>query len=77
MVREGHRFGDPMDNVYIERFWRSLKYEYIYLNPPNGGMELFRGVKGYVAFYNNERRHKSTGNLTPNEVFYQSNAKVS
>ncbi|MBC8988480.1 IS3 family transposase, partial [Pedobacter sp. N36a] len=56
---------------------RSLKQEYIYLNPPNGGMELFQGVKRYVEFYNNQRRHQSMEDLTPNEVFYQSNKKVS
>lgn len=37
--------GRALDNVFIERFWRSLKQGYIYLNPTNGGMELFQGVK--------------------------------
>ncbi|PYF68474.1 IS3 family transposase [Pedobacter nutrimenti] len=69
--------GRALDNVFIERFWRSLKQEYIYLNPPNGGMELFQGVKRYVEFYNKERRHQANGDLTPNEVFYQNNKKVS
>ncbi|WEK18005.1 MAG: IS3 family transposase [Candidatus Pedobacter colombiensis] len=69
--------GRALDNVFIERFWRSLKQEYIYLNPPNGGMELFQGIKRYVEFYNNERRHRSMDDLTPNEVFYQNNKKVS
>jgi putative transposase len=69
--------GRALDNVFIERFWRSLKQEYIYLNPPNGGMELSQGVKRYVEFYNNERRHQANSDLTPNEVFYQSNKKVS
>lgn len=66
-----------LDNVFIERIWRSLKKEYIYLNPPNGGMELFKGVKRYVEFYNNERRHQSNKDLTLNELFYQNNKKVS
>jgi putative transposase len=69
--------GRALDNVFIERFWRSLKQEHIYLNPPNGGMELFQGVKRYVEFYNNERRHQANGDLTPNEVFYQNSKKVS
>lgn len=69
--------GRALDNVFIERFWRSLKQEYIYLNPPNGGMELFQGVKRYVEFYNNERRHQAIDDLTPNEVFYNNNKKVS
>ncbi|WP_409021340.1 integrase core domain-containing protein [Dyadobacter sp. CY261] len=49
--------GRALDNVFIERFWRSLKQEYIYLNPPNGGMDLYRGVKAYVEFYNRRRKH--------------------
>ncbi len=69
--------GRALDNVFIERFWRSLKQEHIYLNPPNGGMELFHGVKRYVEFYNNERRHQANNDLTPNEVFYHGNKKVS
>ncbi|WP_370576768.1 transposase [Pedobacter sp. N36a] len=68
--------GRALDNVSIERFSRSLKQEYIYLNPPNGGMELFQGVKRCLEFYNNERKHQSNQDLTPNEVFYQNNKKV-
>ena len=49
--------GRALDNIFIERFWRSLKYEYIYLNPPNGGIQLYQGIKNYMEFYNNERRH--------------------
>lgn len=68
--------GRALDNIYIERFWRSIKYEYIYLNPANGGIELLKGVRKYIDFYNNERRHESLNYLTPNEYFYQ-NKKVS
>ena len=68
--------GRALDNIYIERFWRSLKYEYIYLNPPNGGIDLLKGVRKYIDFYNNERRHESLNYQTPNEYFYQ-NKKVS
>lgn len=69
--------GRALDNVFIERFWRSLKQEYIYLNPPNGGMELHRGVKEYINFYNSERRHQALGDLTPEEVFGQDSKKAS
>lgn len=69
--------GRVLDNIFIERFWMSLKHEYIYLNPPNGGMELLQDVKRYIEFYNSERRHQSNDDLTPNEVFYQKNKKVS
>lgn len=61
--------GRALDNIYIERFWRSLKYEYIYLNPANGGIELLQGVRKYMEFYNTERRHESLGKVSPEEYF--------
>lgn len=63
--------GRALDNIYIERFWRALKYEHIYLSPANGGIELYEGVKKYVHFYNKQRRHTSIGNLTPDNYYYQ------
>lgn len=62
--------GRALDNVYIERFWRSLKTEKIYLNPPNGGLDLYKMVREYVEYYNNERRHTSLQNQTPNTHYY-------
>lgn len=61
--------GRALDNIYIERFWRALKYEHIYINPANGGVELYEGVRKYIDFYNQERRHTSIGDRTPNEYF--------
>lgn len=49
--------GRAIDNRWIERFWRTLKYKYIYLNPPANGLELYEGVKGYIEYYNHERTH--------------------
>src|SRR5690606_34133273 len=69
--------GRALDNIYIERFWGSLKREKIYLNPPNGGVDLYKQVKDYVHFYNTERRHKSLGRITPDEKFYQKIKNVS
>jgi putative transposase len=60
-----------LDNIYIERFWRSLKYEHVYLKPAEDGLELFQGVKQYIAFYNLERRHQSLDLLTPTECYSQ------
>lgn len=68
--------GRALDNVFIERFWRSLKQEYVYLNPPNGGMDLYRGVKAYVEFYNRRRKHTGTGHIS-DELFFETNAKAS
>ena len=63
--------GRALDNIYIERFWRALKYEHIYLNPANGGIELYEGGRRYVEFYNTKRRHTSINNLTPDNYYHQ------
>ncbi len=63
--------GRALDNVYIERFWRSIKQEKIYLNPPNGGMELYQTVKEYIQFYNEKRRHTEIGKMPPDQKYYQ------
>jgi len=62
--------GRALDNVYIERFWRSIKYEDLYLKAYENGTELYRGIKEYIKFYNTERRHQSLDYLTPAEVFF-------
>jgi putative transposase len=63
--------GRALDNIYIERFWRSLKYEHVYLKPAEDGIELFKGIKHYISFYNTERRHQSLELLTPEESYTQ------
>jgi putative transposase len=62
--------GRAIDNIFIERFWRSYKYEYLYLNPPNGGKELFEGTKEYMDYYNHQRPHSSLEKLTPAEKYH-------
>ena len=59
--------GRCIDNVYIERFWRSLKVEEIYLNPHDSVAELRRNIAAYVEFYNNERPHQAIEYATPYE----------
>jgi putative transposase len=61
--------GRAIDNVFIERLWRSLKYENVYLNPANGGVELYKGVQKYFEFYNDERIHQNLNYKTPKDVF--------
>ena len=63
--------GRALDNIYIERFWRTIKQEKIYLNPPNGGLDLYEKVKECISFYNTKRRHTETGKVPPNEIYYQ------
>ena len=65
--------GRAIDNVFIERLWRSLKYEYVYLNPANGGVELYKGVQKYFKFYNDERIHQNLEYKTPKDIFLANN----
>lgn len=61
--------GRAIDNVFIERFWRTLKHEHLYLNPPSDGIELYAACKQFIHFYNEERKHSSIGKLTPGACF--------
>ena len=63
--------GRAIDNVFIERLWRSLKYEYIYINAPETGKQLYHGLFDYFNFYNNERPHQSLGYQVPSTVHYK------
>lgn len=57
--------GRAIDNVFIERLWRSVKYESIYLNPPSSGIDLYKQCEWYFNYYNNERRHQGIENQIP------------
>jgi Transposase and inactivated derivatives len=57
--------GRCKDNIWIERFWRTIKQEYVYLNPANNGTELYRGIKHYIEYYNNRRPHQRLSRLLP------------
>ena len=57
--------GRALDNVFIERLWRSVKYEDIYLREYVDGHALHKGLARYFQFYNHERPHSSLGNATP------------
>ena len=56
------------DNVFVERLWKSVKYEEVYLNDYQSVPESVRGLGGYFNFYNHERLHQSLGYRTPDEV---------
>lgn len=61
--------GRALDNIFIERLWRSVKYEYVYLNRPQNGIELYQGLEFYFQDYNENRQHQSLKYKTPHEVF--------
>lgn len=57
--------GRAIDNIFIERLWRSVKYEHIYLHVYEDGLSLYKGLKHYFSLYNGKRRHQSLGYETP------------
>jgi putative transposase len=61
--------GRALDNVFVERLWRSVKYEDIYIQGYDAVPELHRGLGGYFAFYNDERLHQSLDYRTPAAVY--------
>ena len=61
--------GRAIDNVFIERFWRTVKYEEVYLKPPKDGLALYLNLVDFMYEYNNVRRHESLNNKKPKEVY--------
>jgi putative transposase len=61
--------GRWIDNVFIERLWRSLKYEEVYLKAYDTVAEAIRGIGDYFDLYNEERPHQALARLTPNEAY--------
>jgi len=59
------RKGRAIDNVFFERFWRTLKHEHLYLTPPTDGVELYTTRKRFVHFYNEKSKRYSIGKVTP------------
>ena len=61
--------GRWMDNIFIERLWRSLKYACISLNAFETGSEARAGIRRWMRYYNAERPHSSLGGRTPDEAY--------
>jgi putative transposase len=61
--------GRALDNVFIERLWRSLKYELIYPGDFATGLELFPALENHFHFYNHQRSHQALGYQTPADLF--------
>jgi putative transposase len=62
--------GRWMDNVFVERLWRSVKYEEVYLKSYSTLAEARRELAGYFEFYNERRRHQGLDDRTPDEVYW-------
>lgn len=61
--------GRCIDNIFIERLWKSVKYECVYLHAFEDGVELYEGLRQYFSFYNNERIHQSLDYQTPQSLY--------
>ena len=68
--------GRALDNVFIERLWRSLKYEEIYLNDYRSPLDLYAGIDRYFRFYNQGRPHSALDSATPAQLHHASQIPV-
>lgn len=63
--------GRAFDNIFVERLWRSVKYEEVYINRYETGLEAYKGLKAYMRFYNEERPHTALNKLTPSMMYWK------
>ena len=68
--------GRATDNAPIERFWRSVKWEDVYLSEPQAFLELQQSINNYIKHYNHERPHQSINYKTPSEVHFDLDKKI-
>lgn len=61
--------GRAIDNIFIERFWRTLKQDYVYLYPANDGIELYKGIKGQIQYYNHSLCHQGINRKIPADLY--------
>ena len=66
--------GRALDNIFVERLWRSVKYEKVYLNDFQTVKQAHQGLKDYFEFYNQRRMHQSLDYQTPEEVYLNQSA---
>ncbi|MCL0085054.1 integrase core domain-containing protein, partial [Thermodesulfovibrionales bacterium] len=68
--------GRVYDNIFVERLWKSVKYEEVYLHHYQTVSEARNGLAKYFLFYNMERLHKSLGHQTPYEIYVKDRVKI-
>lgn len=61
--------GRAIDNIFIERLWRTVKQDYIYITPIDNGIELYHGLKEFFVHYNYHKAHQGIGRVTPSSLF--------
>ena len=67
--------GRALDNIFVERLWRSVKYEYVYLHEIQTVQEAWLGLRDFFDFYNHERFHQSLGYRTPAQIYLKKENK--
>jgi putative transposase len=63
--------GRATDNIFIERFWRTVKQDYVYLHAPEDGAVLFKGLSKFIDYYNNKKHHQGIGRIPPAKIYKQ------
>lgn len=63
--------GRATDNIFIERFWRTIKRDYVYICPPNDGAELYQGLYKFIDYYNNNKTHQGIERKVPVLLYKQ------
>ena len=71
-----HGKGRYQDNIFVERLWRTVKYEEVYLKAYAGATEARKELEAYFRFYNIQRPHQALGYRTPAEVFFGNHEAV-
>ncbi|MBR1872386.1 MAG: integrase core domain-containing protein, partial [Bacteroidales bacterium] len=62
------------DNIWIERFWRTIKYGYIYIQPEENGAALYQGILRFIDDYNYHRHHQRIDRQIPSKLYLRSAA---
>jgi len=68
--------GRATDNAFIERLWRSVRYEKVYLNPPKDGAHLNSMISEYFNYYNTEKTHSGIEDNYPGDIYFSLNQKI-
>jgi len=63
--------GRAIDNIFIERLWRTVKQDHVYLYPAENGTQLYVGLKGFFTYYNNQKTHQGIGRVSPVKLYKQ------
>jgi putative transposase len=63
--------GRAIDNIFIERLWRTVKHDYVYLHPAISGSELYWGLRDFFQYYNTRKTHQGIGRVTPETRYRQ------